>query len=125
MDSYQIGLLVFIVLVAYLLFRKRKKKVKEQQKPEMKIFRPHEYKKGEAYRGKRSHNGNEKCYPNYPAPAPFCDDPSFSLNYGQYREANHEFRMLRLEYDTIIKRHNRVSAKIKRVTKTAPRAQSL
>lgn len=113
MDNYQIGLLVLIVLVVYLLFRKRKKKQGQ------KIFKYYEHKNEKGFTEKRSYNGNDKCYPDYPAPSPFCDDPSFSRPMAKHREANHEFRMLRMEYDTAIKRHNRTSAKIRRVNAAA------
>ena len=113
MDNYQIGLLALIALVVYLLFRKRKKKQGQ------KIFKYHEHKNDKGFTEKRSYNGTEKCYPDYPAPSPFCDDPSFSRPMAKHREANHEFRMLRMEYDTAIKRHNRTSAKIRRVNAAA------
>lgn len=58
-------------------------------------------------------------YPNAAPPSPFCDDPVYAHPTSDQREANHAFRMLRMEYDTIIKRHNRVSAKIRRVNAAA------
>lgn len=113
MDSYQLGLLALIALVVFLLFRNRKKGSKkakstntnESSNRNIKI-NPKDYNDG-------------KCYPDYPAPSPFCDDPCFSRPLYRHREANHEFRMLRMEYDTAIKRHNRVSAKIRRVNAAA------
>ena len=119
LSSYQLGLLVLIVIVAYFLFRKRKKKPDTSASSGPKIYKYYEHKDGKGFTENRRYNGQEKCYPDYPAPSPFCDDPSFSRPMARDREANHEFRMLRMQYDTIIKRHNRISAKISRVNAAA------
>ncbi len=115
MDRNQLVLLALIVLVVYLLFRKPKKKT-EQTKP--KVFKLHEHADEKGFAVNRSYNDG-KCYPDYPAPSPFCDDPCFSNPMSKHREANHEFRMLRMQYDTAIKRHNRMAAKIRRVNAAA------
>lgn len=114
MSKYQILLLALIALVVYLLIRKRKKGT---NKP--KVYKAYEHKGDRGFTEKRTYNGNGKCYPDYPAPSPFCDDPSFARPMYRDREANHEFRMLRMKYDTQIKRHNRISAKIRRVNTAA------
>lgn len=113
MDNYQLGLLALIVLVVYLLLRNRKKR-----SPKAKSIISNKSNSQNIIINPKDYNGG-KCYPDYPAPSPFCDDPSFSRPLYRHREANHEFRMLRMEYDTAIKRHNRISAKIRRVNAAA------
>ncbi len=109
MNSLQIALLCLIAVVICILFKMRKKKSKTDASKNV----------SKRALKNASKLGISKVYPNYAAPSPFCDDPCFAKPLKDDREANHAFRMLRMQYDTIIKRHNRTAAKIRRVNAAA------
>ena len=114
MDSFRIFILALIVIVLICLIRtingKRVKSKEANQHPNRRI---------KQNGGIVTHPEIKRSYPDYGAPSPFCDDPCFSKPMKKDREANHAFRMLRLQYDTVIKRHNRMSARIRRVNMAA------
>ena len=114
MDSFRSFILVLILIVLFFLM----KTIREKKK------NGHGAKQTSSGRIRSNgrivtHPDIRKAYPGHAAPSPFCDDPSFAGLSNSDREANHAFRMLRLQYDTVIKRHNRLSAKIRRVNAAA------